>query len=82
MNAEPHLFHRQHHPGRRGRPALIVLGAVLLLVVLVVGAEQLWQRGFGFTAAEAWALSVGLWAYIALVALIMAVVAWAITHER
>jgi hypothetical protein len=83
MNAGPHLdlSHQTHHvpPTRR---LLIALGGALLLVALVVGADQLWQHAFGFSAAESWALAVGLWAYIALVVLIMTIVGFAVMHDR
>ena len=83
MNAGPQLNlpHQTHHAASNRR-LLIILGGALLLAALVVGADQLWQHAFGFSPAESWALAVGLWAYIALVVLIMTVVAVAVTRDR
>jgi hypothetical protein len=51
--------------GEHHLPAGVVFALRTLVVLaiwgaIVVGLEQVWYRGFGFTVAESWALSVGL----------------------
>jgi hypothetical protein len=83
MNAGSHLDHPHHdrHLALNKRVP-IVIGIALLFAVLVVVTDQLWYRAFGFSAAESLALAVGLWAYIALVVLIMTIVGVAVSRDR
>jgi hypothetical protein len=52
----------------------VVVGVVIWAVV-VVAFQQLWQRGFGFSAEEAWALSIGLMTMIGMLIGLMLIVA-------
>lgn len=67
---QPHVPHHLHLPSPP-RSVLLVLGVVAAWVVSVIGLQVLWQHGFGFTAGEALALSVGLMAYLALLIIVM-----------
>jgi hypothetical protein len=78
---DTHQTH-DHHILSPPRPVLIGAGAVLLWIALVVGSDELWRHAFGFAEMDAWALAVGLDAYIALVVAILAGAAFMITHER
>ena len=72
-------------PGHRTphtRSFVPVLGGVLLWLLVLLASVVLWQRMFGFSAGEAWALAVGLFGYVGLLILAMVVLSLAVERER
>ena len=66
----------------RTRLLLVMLGGALLWLALMVGSELLWRYLFDFSTSEAWALAVGLFAYIGLLIVVMLAVIVAVKQER
>jgi hypothetical protein len=82
MSAAPH--HTGPHISRRDlmhRPLVVALGVIILAIALVLLSYPLWHNAFGFPAGDAWALSVGLIAYAALMIGIFGLIAFALDRE-
>lgn len=71
------------HPVRTflHHPFVIAIGIAIAWVVLVVLSDQLW-RTFGFSGRDAWALAIGLLAYVALMVGAIGGIIWALAHEH
>jgi hypothetical protein len=57
---------RPSHRAWLRNPLWIALGAVITWAVLVILSDQLWRHAFGYASGDAWALAIGLAAYLAL----------------
>lgn len=60
---------------------LAALGGALLWLALMLASELLWRHLFDFSTSEAWALAVGLFAYIAMLIVVMLAIVLAVRHE-
>lgn len=64
------------------QPLVIAAGIVLAWVILVIASDQMWQHAFGFPGRDAWALAIGLLAYVALMAGAIGGIIWIMGHEH